>query len=123
MLALAAATGCGAGGSAGSGDDAPIGGDVIAPVTTGVNELQGARVELVVGQVLDIDTGSLAVDGYTGEVADPAVARFVAGRVDETAEFDPGIEALQAGTTEVTLVNEQGGIQPLVFTVVVSERG
>ncbi len=111
-------TGCG-GGSAG---DEPIGGDVIAPVTMTANELQGAEVELVVGQVLNIDTESLAVDSYSGEVSDPAVASFTEGRVDGSAEYNPGVTALAEGTTEVTMTNEQGGIQPLQFTVDVAAR-
>lgn len=111
-------TGCG-GGSAG---DEPIGGDVIAPVTMTANELQGAEVELVVGQVLNIDTESLAVDSYSGEVSDPAVASFTEGRVDGSAEYNPGVTALAEGTTEVTMTNEQGGIQPLRFTVDVAAR-
>lgn len=98
----------------------PIGGDVIAPVTMSVNELQGERVDLVVGQVLNITTESLAVDSYSGEVADPKVAEFVPGRTDDSAEFNPGVTALAAGTSEVTMTNDQGGIQPLTFTVVVT---
>ncbi|MHA3683360.1 hypothetical protein ACXR2W_03785 [Leucobacter sp. HY1908] len=101
---------------------APIGGDVIAPVTVAANDLQGDTVDLVVGQTLNIDTGSLAVDSYTGEVSDASVATFEPGRVDGSAEFNPGVTALVAGKTTVTLSNEQGGIQPLEFTVVVSPR-
>jgi hypothetical protein len=72
--------------------------------------------------VLNIDTDSLAVDSYSGEVADPSVAEFVQGRSDGGAEFNPGVTALAPGSTLVTMTNEQGGIQPLVFTVEVSER-
>src|SRR5690606_14495596 len=35
---------------------------VIAPVTMDADDLQGTTVELVVGQVLNVDTGALAVD-------------------------------------------------------------
>jgi hypothetical protein len=94
---------------------------VIAPVTLSANDLQGATVELVVGQTLNINTGDLAVDSYSGEVSDPAVAEFVAGRDDGSATFNPGVQALAAGTTEVTMTNEDGGIQPLQFTVEVTE--
>lgn len=114
VLSLA---GCG-----GQAAEEPVGKDVIAPITMSVNDLQGATVELVTGQVLNIDTDSLAVDSYSGEVADPAVAEFVAGRSDGGAEFNPGITALAPGSTEVTMTNEQDGIQPLSFTVEVSER-
>lgn len=102
-----------------SGTEQPIGGDVVAPVTMSVNELQGVEVELVVGQVLNIVTDSLEVDSYTGEVADPKIAEFSTGRNDGSAEFNPGVTALAAGTTTVTLTNEQSGIQPLEFTVTV----
>ena len=95
----------------------PIGGDVSAPVTMSVNELQGAEIELLVGQALNINTDSLAVDSYTGEVADAKVAEFTEGKSDGSAEFNPGVSALAVGKTKVTLFNEQGGIQPLEFTV------
>ena len=124
-LAACGGGGYGAGSDSGSGSgsstEEPIGGDVIAPVTMEANDLQGATVDLIVGQVLNINTGSLAVDSYTGEVADASVAEFTAGRTDGGAEFNPGVTALAPGSTEVTMTNEQGGIQPLQFTVVVSE--
>lgn len=96
-----------------------IGGDVIAPVTKSVNQLQGENVELIVGQVLNINTDSLAVDSYQGEVADPKIAEFSKGRKDGSAEFNPGVRALAPGSTKVTMINDQGGIQPLEFTVTV----
>jgi hypothetical protein len=92
---------------------------VIAPVTKSANDLQGATVELVVGQVLNIDTGDLAVDSYTSEVSDPAIAEFVQGREDGSATFNPGFTAKSVGSTDVTLTNDQGGIQPLEFTITV----
>lgn len=108
-------------GGTGNSDDS-IGGDVIAPVTMSVNELQGATVDLVVGQVLNINTDSLEVDSYTGEVSDTKVAEFTPGHKDDSAEFNPGVTALAPGTAEVTMTNDQGGIQPLEFTVTVSEK-
>lgn len=102
--------------------ESSIGGDVIAPVTMAAGDLQGATVDLLVGQVLNITTGDLAVDSYTGEVADTDVATFVEGRADGSAEFNPGVEAVGAGTTDVTMTNSDGGIQPLRFTVVVTEK-
>ncbi len=122
-VVIAAAAGLGACSSSESTSDATlIGGDVVAPVTQTAEDLRGATVDLVVGQVLNITTGDLAVDSYTGEVADPAVATFVAGREEGSAAFDPGVEAVGEGTTEVTLTNADGGIQPLEFTVVVTAK-
>jgi hypothetical protein len=105
-----------------TGDSTPIGGDIVAPVTMSAGDLQGASIDLVVGQTLNIDTGDLAVDSYTGTVADRAVAEFVAGRDDGSATFNPGVLAQAAGTTSVTMTNKDGGIQPLEFTVVVTAR-
>ncbi|WJL95432.1 hypothetical protein QSU92_16110 [Microbacterium sp. ET2] len=102
------------------GEPSPGTSSVIAPVTESANDLQGATVDLIVGQVLNIDTGDLAVDSYEGEVADPAVAEFVQGGDDGSATFNPGVRALAEGTTTVTMTNQDGGIQPLEFTVEVS---
>ena len=95
---------------------------VIAPVTVEANDLQGETVDLLVGQTLNINTGDLAVDSYRGEVADTEVATFVAGHDDGSATFNPGVEAVAPGTTKVTMTNSNGGIQPLEFTVVVTEK-
>jgi hypothetical protein len=111
VLSLAALAGCAA------GTPTPV----VAPVVRDAGSLQGATIELVVGQVLDIDTGDLPVDSYRGTVADPDVARFTPGREEDGATFNPGVEGLAAGTTEVRLSNEDGGIQDVTFTVEVSE--
>jgi hypothetical protein len=95
--------------------------NVIAPVTMGVNELQGANVDLKVGQVLNINTESLAVDSYEAEVSDPSIAEFVQGREDGDATYNPGFTAKAQGSTDVTMTNEQGGIQPLEFTITVTK--
>ncbi len=94
---------------------------VIAPVTMDVGDLQGQTVDLVVGQVLNIDTGDLDVTSYSGQVDDPAVAEFVAGREDGSATFNPGVTALAPGSTTVVLSSSQGGIQDVTFTVSVSD--
>ena len=93
---------------------------VVAPVVMDVGDLPGETVELVVGQVLDIDTGSLAVDSYSGEVEDESVAEFTAGREEGGTTYNPGVTALAEGSTEVVLSNSDGGIQDVTFTVEVS---
>ena len=99
---------------------APSTNNVIAPVVMEAGDLQGATVTLKVDQVLDINTGSLDVDSYSGKVADPKVAEFVAGRVDGSATFNPGVTGLAVGSTEVVLSNSNGGIQDVTFTVEVT---
>lgn len=111
LLLAAALTGCGT-------NSKP--GDVLPPVTMSANDLQGAEVDLLVGQALNITVGDLAVDSYTAEISDGAVVEFVQGKNDGSAEFNPGLLALAAGTSDVVMTNAQGGIQPLSFTVTVT---
>jgi hypothetical protein len=101
---------------------APGEGPVVEPVVMEAGDLQGETVDLVVGQVLDIDTGSLAVDSYSGEVADPDVAEFVPGHEDGGALYNPSVKALAEGSTKVVLSNSDGGIQDVTFTVEVSAQ-
>lgn len=93
---------------------------MVPPVTREAGSLDGTTVELVVGQSLDIGTGDLPVDSYSGEVEDPSVAEFTPGREEGGATFNPGIEALSEGTTSVVLSNSDGGIEDVTFTVHVS---
>jgi len=94
---------------------------VVAPVTVSVGDLQGATVDVALNQVININTGDLAVDSYTAEIEDPSILEFVQGREDGSATFNPGFKPLGVGETKVTMTNDQGGIQPLEFTVVVTE--
>jgi hypothetical protein len=94
---------------------------VIAPVTMEAGDLQGETVELVVGQVLNINTGDLAVDSYSGEVADSAVAEFVKGYEEGGTTYNPGVKALADGSTTVVLSNADGGIEDVTFTVQVGK--
>jgi hypothetical protein len=94
-----------------------VAGPAVAPTTVSVEDLQGATIEAVVGQTVEIDTGDLAVDSYTAEIADATIAEFVQGRDDSYGSYNPGLTPLAVGETEVTLTNEDGGIEPIVFTL------
>lgn len=100
----------------------PDGKNVIAPVSMDANDLQGETIDLVVGQVLNINTGDLKTDSYSGTVADTKVATFSQGSAKEGLVLNPGVEAVAVGETAVTMKNSNGGIQPLEFTVKVSPR-
>ncbi|MGB4778816.1 hypothetical protein [Microbacterium sp.] len=106
LLALALA-GCGSGGAQ----------PAVESVTMSTDELQGAEVDLVVGQVLNITTGDLAVDSYTAQVADASIAEFIPGASNGGATENPGIRALAEGETKIVLANTDGGIQDVTFTV------
>ncbi|MDH6182309.1 hypothetical protein M2152_002491 [Microbacteriaceae bacterium SG_E_30_P1] len=93
---------------------------VIAPVTVDVNELQGKNVTIVIGQTINVTTGDLPVDSYTAEVSDESVLAYTPGRIEETAEFNPGFTGVRVGQSDVIMRNIQGGIQPLEFSVTVN---
>lgn len=90
---------------------------VVTPVVVEVGDLQGETVKVPLNSTLVINTGDLAVDSYTATIADESVAEFVQGRTDGSATFNPGLTPKKVGETEVTLSNENGGIQNVVFTL------
>ena len=108
------------GGAASSSERNP--GQLIAPVTLPLTELPGRTVELRVGQVLNILVGNDPVDGFTGDISDPAVATFVSGHDDGSAQFNPGVTAVGPGTARVTVTTRSTGRAAAVFTVVVERR-
>lgn len=95
-------------------------GPVVAPIVVNAGDIQGSIVEVPLNSMLVINTGDLAVDSYTAEVADPSIAEFVQGRDDASASFNPGFTPKAVGETKVTMSNAQGGIQPLEFTLKVT---
>jgi hypothetical protein len=90
---------------------------VVAPITVSANDLQGETVEVPLNSVLNITTGDLAVDSYTAQITDESIAEFVHGREDGGTTYDPGFKPLKVGETDVTMTNDQGGIEPLEFTI------
>ena len=126
LIAILALGGCATSPSTGTDTSTPTPSasstvPVTPPKTENVSDLQGASVELVVGQILNIDTGDLPTDSYVGKIADRTVGEFVKGSAGSPVT-NPGIKALAAGTTEVVLSNDQGGIQDVTFSVTVKER-
>jgi hypothetical protein len=97
------------------------GGPVVSPVTVKIADLPGTTVKVALNQVVNLDTGSLATDSYSGTVADTSVATFTKGGKKGGADFNPGLTPHQVGTTEVTLSNSDGGIQDVEFTLTVTK--
>lgn len=94
---------------------------VVAPVTVKIADIDGTTVRVALNQVVNLDPGSLAVDSYSGTVADPSIATFTKGAKTGEAKFNPGLTPHKVGTTEVTLSNKDGGIQDVEFTLTVTE--
>lgn len=99
---------------------APSVGPVVSPVTVKISDLQGSTVKVALNQVVNLDTGSLATDSYTGTVADTSIATFTPGGKKGGADFNPGLTPHKVGTTQVTLSNSDGGIQDVEFTLTVT---
>ena len=100
---------------------APNTGPVVAPVTVKIADLDGTTVKVAMNQVVNLDTGSLATDSYSGTVADTSIATFTPGGTKGGADFNPGLTPHKVGTTDVTLSNSDGGIQDVEFTLTVTK--
>lgn len=116
LLAAAAAASVLLVGIAGCAGNTPV----VTPVVVNAGDIQDSVVTVPLNSTLVINTGSLAVDSYTAEIADPSIGEFVQGKEDGSATFNPGITPKKVGETEVTLSNKDGGIQKVVFTLKVT---
>lgn len=87
---------------------------LIAPVIVDITAVDGADVEVTQDRVLVLNADEPAT--WTATVADPSVLSFVAGRTDDTADYNPGFSTLSVGTTEVTMTD---GTTTIRFTVTV----
>lgn len=96
----------------------------VEPVTVSAQSLQGRTIVLPIDSELNITTGSQSVTDYTGSIAKPSIARFVAGKQTSSAQFDPSITPLKVGVTGVTLSTKDGSGQYVTFTLdVVKKKG
>ncbi|QYR18214.1 hypothetical protein JJQ73_03865 [Corynebacterium glutamicum] len=73
-----------------------------------IDDLSGAHVELVMDQILNINTDSTGETNYAVEIADPSVVKFFQGYTNGSAVFNPGLQPLGKGSTEVTMQEPDG---------------
>lgn len=92
---------------------------LVGPVVVDVAAIDGTTVMVNEGQMVDITTGDLDPAGFTAKIADEKVATFSAGGPDGSATFNPGIEGVASGTTQVVLTDSGTGTD-YTFTVVVN---
>lgn len=92
------------------------GSSALPPIIADLSSIDSTTVEVPVGSTVDLTGGGDAVTDWTAEIADEAVASFVPGRDDGSATFNPGLDALAAGSTEVTMTNSSSG-DTVTFTV------
>jgi hypothetical protein len=91
------------------------------PVTVTVSELQGETVRVAVDQIIYLNVEARDVDGFEAEIQDRSIVEFEPGADMQDVLYFPGFTPLQVGRTEVTLTNDDLGIEPVTFTVDVVE--
>lgn len=97
---------------------APIGGDIVSPVSATPEELKGTTQNVIVGQVVNVLVDDPAV--WTAASEDETVVKATQGEVmtAENAGMNPGFTAEKIGETNVTLTNSTTG-EVVTFTIVV----
>ncbi len=111
---------CSGSGDSGSSSSPEASTGTLPPVIVEVEDLEGTTVEVPLGNTVDLVVSDASdVTAWVAEVADPTVVEFVPGKDDGSAQFNPGLEPLAVGETEVVL--SDGTSTTVTFTVVVTE--
>lgn len=117
-LALA---GCVASSGTTASSASPSSDEVVAPVIVDLNDVDGTTVEVAVGNTVDLTGDDETYTEWMAEIGDEGVVEFIAGRDDGSAQFNPGLDALAPGETDVTLDNAETG-KTVTFTVEVTGK-
>ncbi|WP_395244795.1 hypothetical protein ACGGZK_03055 [Agromyces sp. MMS24-K17] len=115
-LALA---GCSSGGSADDTAPATTAG-ALPPVIVDLGEVDGTTVEVPLGGTIDLTGDDETFTAWEADIADPAIVEFTPGKDDGSAQFNPGLTALEVGSTDVTLHNAETD-DSVSFTVEVTD--
>jgi len=94
-------------------------GETLPPVIVDINEIDGTTVEVAEGNAIDLTGDDETYLDWTAEIDDPEVVAFVPGKDDGSAQFNPGLDAVGVGDSEVTLENSTSG-DTVTFTVEVT---
>ena len=79
-----------------------IGGDIVAPIELNYQDIDGQTLELVVGQVVNINYGGINDGEITVLVSDPKVVEYSAAAYENDTQFSAGLKALSGGESTVT---------------------
>jgi hypothetical protein len=93
----------------------------LPPVIVELDTVDGTTVEVPEGGSIDLTGDDETFTEWTAEISDPEVVKFVPGRDDGSAQFNPGLTATSVGETDVTLENGATG-DTVTFTVEVVPR-
>lgn len=116
-----AATACGSSGknqtttTTAAATTTTAGAQVAAPIIVDLASANGTTVSAKVGATIVLNAQDPTK--WTATIANPNVVTFVAGSDDGSAQFNPGLTAVAAGTTEVALTN---GAETVTITVVIA---
>lgn len=91
----------------------------LPPVIVDINEIDGSTVEVAQGNTIDLTGDDDTYLDWTAEIENPDVVTFVAGKDDGSAQFNPGLDAVKEGESDVTLDNSSSG-DSVSFTVEVT---
>lgn len=97
-------------------------GEALPPIMVDVAEVDGTTVQVPLDNVLVLAGDDDTFKAWSATIADPSIVEFVPGKDDGSAQFNPGLDPLAEGVTEVTLDNADSG-DTLTFTVEVTPAG
>ncbi|KQM17824.1 hypothetical protein ASF83_01645 [Plantibacter sp. Leaf171] len=97
-----------------SGQGSASAAGVIAPVIVQLVDQDGRTISVGLDNVVDL----VAVDpnAWSAEIEDPSIAEYVPGGSRGGASFNPGLQPLAVGSTDVTLTNRSDD-STVVFTL------
>lgn len=109
--------------------DASATGSATAPVVVDLDDANGTTITVAAGGTVDLDTDDEA--DWSASIADPSLAEFIPGTDGSGVETNPGLRALAAGTTQVTITelpdtddgddgDDDGSLDVVQFTLVVT---
>ena len=79
-----------------------IGGDIVAPIELNYQDIDGQTLELVVGQVVNINYGGINDGEIEVSISDPKVVEYSPAAYENDTEFSAGLLALSGGESTVT---------------------
>ena len=92
-----------------------IGGDIVAPIELNYQDIDGQTLELVVGQVVNINYGGINDGEITVAISDPKVVEYSAASYENDTQFSAGLLALSGGESTVTFTFT--GEEPKVLNI------
>jgi len=82
--------------------DTVIGGDIVAPIELSYQDINGQTIDLVVGQVINIDYGGINSGEITVDVSDTNVVEYTDANFVDGVQYSAGLTALSGGESTVT---------------------